>query len=116
MLKQKLPVVLGLILTVACGGAASAQDAKGDAANGHKLYLSVGCYQCHGYAGQGGAAPKLVPVPAFPAMLEQLRHPRNLMPPYEASVLSDQEAVDLHAYVETFPKPRDAKDIKLLQQ
>ena len=29
---------------------------NGDPANGKKLFLRDGCYECHGYAGQGGAA------------------------------------------------------------
>lgn len=36
----------------------------GNADTGKKLYVSVGCYQCHGYEGQGGAAgPRLAPRP-----------------------------------------------------
>ena len=38
------------------GGAASAQDAPaGNADNGKKIYLAVGCFLCHGRSGQGGA-------------------------------------------------------------
>ncbi|HKC40136.1 MAG TPA: hypothetical protein VKC15_11385, partial [Gemmatimonadales bacterium] len=28
----------------------------GNAANGRKLFVSFGCYQCHGYEAQGGSA------------------------------------------------------------
>ena len=36
----------------------------GNAANGRKLFVSNGCYQCHGYVGQGGnAGAKLAPKP-----------------------------------------------------
>jgi len=95
-----------------------AQDAAphGDVANGKRLYELVGCYQCHGFAAQGGiAGPKLNPPPAMPAFLLQLRTPRQIMPPYAETVLSDAEAADIRAYLMTFPKPPDPKTIKLLQ-
>src|SRR4029450_14163180 len=41
----------------------------GNAANGRKLFVSFGCYQCHGYEAQGGSAgPRPPPRP--------VRHPR----------------------------------------
>jgi mono/diheme cytochrome c family protein len=105
-------------LLAALPGAALAQDDNpaGNVANGKKLFETDGCFQCHGWAAQGGGAgPKLNPPPAFPAFLLQLRTPRQLMPPYAASVLSDQQAADIHAYLMTFPKPPDPKTIRLLQ-
>jgi cytochrome c len=37
--------------------------------NGKRLYVRDGCYECHGYAGQGGAgvrlAPKVLPIAAL---------------------------------------------------
>ena len=54
----------------------SAQAAPaGNVANGKKIFVSYGCYQCHGYAAQGGnAGPKLAPRPlAFAAFARQLR-------------------------------------------
>ena len=35
---------------------AFAQTKAGDAGNGKTLFVKNGCYQCHGYAGQGGTA------------------------------------------------------------
>jgi mono/diheme cytochrome c family protein len=48
--------------------AAAAQDTpRGNAANGKKLFETIGCFECHGYAGQGGGAgPKLVERSRFP--------------------------------------------------
>jgi mono/diheme cytochrome c family protein len=51
------------------------------------------------------------PVESF---LYQLRHPVAQMPPYEAAVLSDQDAADLYAYVRQMPAPRDPNSIPLL--
>jgi mono/diheme cytochrome c family protein len=46
-----------------------------------------------------------------------IRKPRtNQMPLYSAKVISDQDGADLFAYIKTFKKPAEAKDIPLLQQ
>ena len=75
-------LVLSLALTglaaAAVAGAAFAQEAapKGDPVHGRKIYDSYGCYQCHGYQGQGGASsgPKLAPNPLpYEAVYRQLR-------------------------------------------
>jgi mono/diheme cytochrome c family protein len=97
--------------------AAIAQDApRGDAANGKKLFETVGCFECHGYAGQGGGAgPKLIdPIP-FPAFILQLRTPRQVMPPYTERVLTDQQVADIYAHVKTFPLPPDPSTIPILR-
>ncbi len=111
----------GLILAglVLAAGPASAQQTTpaGNAENGKKLFVEVGCYQCHGQACQGarmtGPAISRTQFP-FEGFLQQLRHPANQMPPYEAAVVSDQEAADLYAYVRQMPVPRDPKTIPLL--
>src|SRR5262245_29737593 len=89
---------------------------QGNAANGKKLFETVGCFQCHGYAGQGGAAgPKLIDPPAFPAFIVQLRTPRQVMPPYTERVLTDQQVADIYAHVKTFPLPPDPASISILK-
>ena len=96
-------------------GPAFAQDANVD--NGKKLFNSVGCYQCHGYAGQGSnfSGPRVsrtqLPLEGF---LHQLRQPLNQMPPYEAAVLSDKDAGDIYAYIKSMPAPPDPKSVPLL--
>ena len=116
-MKHLVLAVTGLILAA---GPASAQipAAAGNVENGRKLYVQVGCYQCHGYAGQGArmTGPR-VSRTGFPfeSFLYQLRHPANQMPPYEAAVVSDQEAADLYAYVRQMPAPRDPDSIPLLK-
>jgi mono/diheme cytochrome c family protein len=107
----------GLLVSAIASSAALAQDTpRGNAANGKKLFETIGCFECHGYAGQGGGAgPKLIDPPAYPAFIVQLRTPRNVMPPFTARVLTDQQAADIYAYISTFPKPPDPKTIPLLQ-
>ena len=36
------------------------------------------------------------------------------MPPFRAKVMSDQELADVYAYIKTFPEPKAAKFIPLL--
>jgi mono/diheme cytochrome c family protein len=90
----------------------------GNAANGKTLFTEVGCYQCHGQAGQGAqmTGPSVSRTPfQFDGFLNQLRHPANQMPPYEAAVVSDQEAADIYAYLRQMPAPRDPNSIPLLK-
>jgi mono/diheme cytochrome c family protein len=101
-------------------GKAQAQDApRGDAANGKRLYLAVGCFTCHGRSGQGGAytgpAPSLAST-AFPfeGFQGQIRDPSNDMPGYSAAVLSDQDIADIYTYVKSLPGARPPKDIAIL--
>ena len=48
--------------------------AAGNAGNGRKLFVSFGCYQCHGYEAQGGSAgPRLAPRPIAYAQFMKLR-------------------------------------------
>ena len=107
----------GLVVTVNLACAQQPPAPAGNVENGKTLYLQVGCYQCHGQAGQG--APMTGPRVSrtefpFESFLFQLRHPANQMPPYEAAVLSDQDAADLYAYVRQMPAPRDPRSIPLL--
>ena len=97
--------------------AALAQDApRGDAAKGKQLFTTIGCSQCHGFAGQGGAAgPKLIDPTPFAAFIVQLRTPRQVMPPYTERVLTDQQVADIYAHVKTFPLPPDPATIPILR-
>jgi mono/diheme cytochrome c family protein len=107
-----------LTLTV---GAAAAQQAGapfGNIEHGKALYQETGCYQCHGMAGQG--APMTGPRVSrtefpFDGFVNQLRHPANQMPPYEAAVISDQDAADIYAYLRQMPAPPDPNSIPLLK-
>ncbi len=103
------------------GAAASRQPAgapAGNAERGKATYLRVGCWECHGYDGQsgGGTGPKLGPPPMpFPAFVNQLRSPRNAMPPYTAKVLPDSDVADIYAFVQTLPPPPKVDSIPLLK-
>jgi mono/diheme cytochrome c family protein len=101
------------------GGAARAQDAPpGDAVEGKRLYLAVGCFTCHGRSGQGGAMNGPAPILAKTAMpfegfKGQLRSPINDMPAYSEKVMTDKQVADIYAFVESLPGPRPTKDMKI---
>jgi mono/diheme cytochrome c family protein len=94
------------------------QDAAapaGNAANGKKIWTAYGCYQCHGYEGQGGAGARLASRPlAFPAFVRYVRRPAQQMPPYTAKVVTDQELADIYAFLLTIPAPPPASSIPQL--
>ena len=111
---------LALLATITWVPLAAAQDAGGgDVAKGKQLYLKDGCSYCHGTVGQGGGGRTgglrlaQMPIP-YAAFLNQLRHPANEMPPYVVSVLSDQEASDIYAYIAGLPPPPDVRTIPAL--
>jgi len=93
---------------------------SGNAQNGKKIYVSDGCYGCHGGEGQGATStggtrigPPQIPVEAF---MSYVRHPANRMPPYTSKAMPDQDLVDVYAFLKTIPLPPKGKDIPLLNQ
>src|SRR5437899_10536445 len=86
------------------GNAAAAEPSAG---NGRVLYVKVGCYQCHGYQGQGGAAgPRIAPEPLpFDGLAGFVRTSSGEMPPYPTALLSDSDLADIYAYLQSIPRP-----------
>jgi mono/diheme cytochrome c family protein len=124
--------VSGLMFVVALGLAVStraqeqapaakpaAQAAPaGNTETGKKLWVSVGCWQCHGYEGQGGAAgPRLAGRNLnFGYMSGYVRKPTNQMPPYTEKVLPDTDLAHIYAYLQSRPAAPPAANIPLLQK
>ena len=96
------------------GNAAAAEPS---AANGRALYVKVGCYQCHGYQGQGGVAgPRIAPEPLpFDGLAAFLRTSSGEMPPYTEKILSDSDLADIYAYLQSIPRPPALADVPLLK-
>jgi mono/diheme cytochrome c family protein len=97
------------------------QDAappRGNVENGKALYTKIGCYQCHGREGQGAVTgPRLNQNPiTYTRFVSYMRKPTGEMPPYTTKVVSDQQAADLFAYMQTLPKPPAVESIPLLKQ
>lgn len=89
-----------------------------DAANGKKIFLRDGCYECHGYNGQGTIQGARLAPPVLNAdgMIRYVRKPAGAMPAFTDKVLSDQEVKDIYAYLKSLPGPKPVKDIPLLDQ
>jgi ubiquinol-cytochrome c reductase cytochrome c subunit len=88
---------------------------KGNAENGKALFMKIGCYECHGREGQGAVTgPRLNQNPITYARFNTyLRKPSGEMPPYTTKVVTDQQAADIYAFLQSLPKP--PADIPLLK-
>ena len=109
-----------LAFGLACtAGDAAAQGHAADAEHGRQLYMSNGCYTCHGTVGQGGersAGPRIAPVPFPPEAFKAfIRNPPEAMPRFDARFVSDEQLEAIHRYLASLPKGRSAKEISLLQ-
>jgi mono/diheme cytochrome c family protein len=89
-----------------------------DPQKGKIAFEKNGCWQCHGYQGQGGIAGKtLAPKPMpFEAFNVFVRNSNGSMPPYPKEILSDAELADIHAYLSSIPAAKDYRSIPLLNQ
>jgi ubiquinol-cytochrome c reductase cytochrome c subunit len=93
----------------------------GDAKTGASVFMTVGCYTCHGTVGQGGVGPRLAPNPlpmaAFANFVRNGTPGWSLlggMPAFSTAVLSEKDLVNLRAYLASVPAPPPPKDIPLL--
>jgi mono/diheme cytochrome c family protein len=100
-------------------GTARAAPVAQDPAHGQELYTRYGCYQCHGFAGQGAGAagPRIAPNPiAYNRFEQQVYEPRDLMPRYPREYVSERDVADIYAFLQTIPPPPDPAQIPLLSQ
>src|SRR3954468_373441 len=105
------------LLLIALAAFSTCALAQGNADKGNAAYVQHGCWQCHGYAGQGGVGPKLAPNPMpLAAMNVFVRNSNRAMPPYQKEILSDGDLADIHAYLQAIPAGKDYKSIPLLNQ
>jgi mono/diheme cytochrome c family protein len=114
-------VSLGLValaagLFLGQGAAFAASAEKGKAA-----YVKHGCWQCHGFEGQGSVASSggkvltrtEMPLETFEAFV---RSTNRAMPPFSEKILPTQDLADIYAYLQSVPKPASYKSIPLLNQ
>ena len=107
------------LLALAALAAGLAVDQPAEAASAEKgkvAYVKHGCWQCHGFVGQGAVTgPKLAPNPLqLPALSAIVRFTTGAMPPYQKAILSDEDLADIHAWLQSLPKAPDYKSIPLL--
>jgi mono/diheme cytochrome c family protein len=103
--------------------ALSARAAEPNPVDGKQLYNTVGCWSCHGFNGQGAMSRGIASGPHInarvlpeAAFLRQLRAPMNVMPPYSADVLTDDQVAAIYNYLRSLPEPRATSDIPLLKK
>jgi mono/diheme cytochrome c family protein len=102
------------VRTLAARPVAAAGAGAGNVENGKRIFTAYGCYECHGYAAQGGTGPRLGPHPiALANVIKELRHPTQ-MPPYTEKVISDAEIADVHAFLTSLPEPPKIDSIAIL--
>jgi mono/diheme cytochrome c family protein len=103
-------LAVSLVLGHTAALAASAEKGK-------SLFLTYGCFQCHGTVGQGGnAGPKLAPDPMpYEALANFVRTTNRQMPPYREAVLPNEDLADIYAYLQSVPPGPDYKSIPLLK-
>src|SRR4051812_43580854 len=110
-----------LVLSAGVAGAqtpAPVAAPPGNSDTGKKLFVSFGCYQCHGYEAQGSSAtgPRLGPKPiAWAAFTRYVRRPTNQMPPFTAKVVSDADLANIYAFLQSRPTPPPIANIPLLK-
>ena len=114
---------LSLLIAAAVSAQAPAPQppaaAAGNAEAGKKLFVSYGCYQCHGREAQGSSStgPRLGPRPiAFAAFSRYVRRPTGQMPPYTAKVVSDTDMANIYSYVQSRTPPPAVQSIPLLRE
>src|SRR5262245_48088755 len=113
-------MIVALTAATAYGQSSQAPPAStapsGNADEGKKLFVSYGCYQCHGREAQGSSAtgPRLGPRPiAFSAFNRYVRQPTGQMPPYTVKVVTDADLANIYAFVQSRPAP--AANVPLLK-
>ena len=89
-----------------------AQDLSGYIEKGEQLYYNFACYSCHGYNATmrvplvGNASGIMSSEQVFLTYLrlradQNPTNPKNAMPNYAASTLSDEQALDIYAYIKS---------------
>jgi mono/diheme cytochrome c family protein len=88
--------------------------------NGQRLFVKYGCYECHGYLGQGSTStggtrlgPPQIPLSAF---VSYVREPTGQMPPYTAKVISNEDLSEIYNFLKSVPPPPPLKSISILNQ
>ena len=99
-----------------------------DSSEGEKLYLSHGCYSCHGYNGTGryplaNDTSGIMTSEELFTMFLRLRadlnpvSPSNSMPNYSKNVIDDSEAKQIYAYIKTFKdSPPQLEEIPIFKE
>lgn len=106
-MRKLLSLVTGvLVLTALTTSVAFAQDPD----NGKVLWEEEvwQCAACHGPAGEGmWAGPRAGDEKTAQEWIDQVRNPRRNMPSFSADQVSDEQIIDMHAYITSLPAVED---------
>src|SRR5690348_17516883 len=99
-----------LAVNLAVVSAAQTFALAASAEHGKAAFIQHGCWQCHGTMGQGSImtsggkrlAPEPLPWETFSAFV---RSSNRAMPAYSEKILPDDDLADIHAYLQSIPKP-----------
>lgn len=76
---------------------------------GRGVFATQNCGTCHGADAQGGVGPRIGPPPGtFAEFLTSVREPGGQMPPYAAKAVSDQQLMDVYAFLKTLSPPAES--------
>jgi mono/diheme cytochrome c family protein len=109
--------LLAMLIMLLAPQASPVNAPKGNAESGKALFTKIGCFECHGREGQGAVTgPRLNQNPiTFARFNSYIRKPAGEMPPYTLKVVSEQQAADIYAYLQSLPKPPAVESIPLLK-
>ena len=115
---MKTIAIVTILLTGVVALAQQPAAPTNNVANGKRLFERDGCWECHGWAGQGGRDGARVADTALTTaqLTRYVRKPTGAMPAYIDKVITDQELADIWAYLKSMPPPKAAKDIPLLNE
>lgn len=107
--------LLGVALAVLLTTTPVFAESDPPATDGRSLYVRYQCWQCHGYEGQGGAAPRLATSRyPFEAFARFVRYP-SVMPAYPLELLSDEELREIFEFLTSIPSPPEIDDLPALR-
>src|SRR3989442_8786976 len=121
MMKRILSTVAVFVVFGVANAPANERASSAPADNakaGQALFMKIGCYECHGKEGQGGAAGPRIgrsPMLAFRNFPTYIREPRGEMPPYSAKVIPEKDVADIYAYLASLPPAPAVESIPLLK-
>src|SRR5437660_11427332 len=92
-LRTLAAIVAGRVLTPSVAAAGSGEKGKA-------VYVRHGCWQCHGFDGQGSVAgSKIAPNPMpFEAFSDFVRTTSGAMPPYQNFFFNDTATTEIYTY------------------
>ncbi len=84
----------------------TADPADPPAARGASLYVTAGCVTCHGLEGRGAPVGPAIAGTELKTLLGKLRQGPSGMPKFSSDAVTDAQAADIAAYLQTLVKPQ----------